>query len=282
VPNRILREGILTSERVERLNWAEEVFYRRLMSVVDDFGRYYARPALLLAACYPLLLKKVSDSDIEKWLSACENAALVRVYPALDGKRYLQLLDFKQQVRAAASKFPPPPDDCAADAQQMLSTSAAPAHLDVSVSGVVSEDVGVSRASATPTQQKAKSRKTGLPEDFGVSERVAAWAAEKGYGQLPGHLEAFKRKATANGYSYADWDAAFMEAIREDWAKLRGRGNNGAPPAGESKTVPLNPRDLYKPEPKLTPEQIEVNKANAARSLEALKQKGIAGLRSAA
>ncbi|MDN8612765.1 hypothetical protein [Variovorax ginsengisoli] len=142
MPNRILREGILTSERVEKLNWAEEVFYRRLMSVVDDFGRYYARPALLLAACYPLLLKKVSDSDIEKWLSACENAALVRVYPAQDGKRYLQLLDFKQQVRAATSKFPQPPDTCAADAQQMHGSSEASAHLGVSVSGGVSEGEG--------------------------------------------------------------------------------------------------------------------------------------------
>jgi len=140
MPNRILREGILTSERVERLNWAEEVFYRRLMSVVDDFGRYYARPALLLAACYPLLLKKVSDSDIEKWLSACENAALVRVYPAEDGKRYLQLLDFKQQVRAAVSKFPPMPSECAADATQPQSTPPASAHLDVSVFGDVFED----------------------------------------------------------------------------------------------------------------------------------------------
>ena len=116
VPNRILREGILTSERIEALNWAEEVFYRRLMSVVDDFGRYYARPSLLRAACYPLLLTKVSDSDIEKWLSACENAALVRVYVALDTKRYLQLLDFKQQVRATVSKYPPMPSECVANA----------------------------------------------------------------------------------------------------------------------------------------------------------------------
>ena len=58
MPNRVIREGILTSERIEMLGWAEEVFYRRLMSVVDDFGRYYARPALLRAACYPLLLTK--------------------------------------------------------------------------------------------------------------------------------------------------------------------------------------------------------------------------------
>lgn len=221
MPNRILREGILTSERVERLNWAEEVFYRRLMSVVDDFGRYYARPALLLAACYPLLLKKVSDSDIEKWLSACENAALVRVYPAPDGKRYLQLLDFKQQVRAAASKFPPMPSECAADAQQ----PPADAHLGVSVFGVVSEDVGDTRAG-----RAARPKKSGLPPEFGVSDRVRAWANEKGFGQLDQHLDAFRRKATAKGYTYVDWDAAFMEAIREDWAKLRGRTATGAAP----------------------------------------------------
>lgn len=142
MPNRILREGILSSERIERLNWAEEVFYRRLMSVVDDYGRYFARPALVLAACYPLLLKKVSDSDIEKWLSACENAALVSVYPASDGKRYLQLLDFKQQVRATASKYPQPPCTCAADAKQVPSRCAVHAHLGVSVFGVVSEGGG--------------------------------------------------------------------------------------------------------------------------------------------
>jgi hypothetical protein len=277
VPNRILREGILTSERVERLNWAEEVFYRRLMSVVDDFGRYYARPALLLAACYPLLLKKVSDSDIEKWLSACENAALVRVYPALDGKRYLQLLDFKQQVRATASKFPPMPDGCEADAQQALSADPASAHLGVSVFGVVSEGVGVTPADAAPT-----GRKTRLPKDFAISDAVRAWTTEKGYGQLDEHLDAFKRKAAAKGYTYVEWDLAFMEAIREDWAKLRGRGPNGAAPAGESNTVPMKPEALYKPEPALTPEQLAANKANAAAQLAKLKQGGLPAIRQGA
>lgn len=35
MPSRILREGILTSERVNALAPLEELFYRRLMSVVD-------------------------------------------------------------------------------------------------------------------------------------------------------------------------------------------------------------------------------------------------------
>lgn len=232
MPNRILREGILTSPRIAKLGWAEEVFYRRLHSVVDDFGRYFADPGLLRAACYPRQLNKVSDSDIGKWLTVLVEAALVRVYPAQDGERYLELLDFRQQVRAKESKFPSPHSACAADATQ----PPADAHLGVSVSVVVSEGEGVAREGAPPTPNgKAKDRKTGLPADFGISDRVKAWAAEKGFGQLDEHLEAFKRKATAKGYEYASWDDAFMEAVREDWAKLRGKPVNGAAPPPEPK-----------------------------------------------
>ncbi len=121
MPNRILREGILTSPRMARLDWAAEVFYRRLMSVVDDFGRYYADAGMLRAACYPRQLSKVSDSDVGKWLHGIEAAGLVRVYPAKDGERYLELLDFGQQVRAKKSKFPDAHITCAADATQARS-----------------------------------------------------------------------------------------------------------------------------------------------------------------
>lgn len=107
MPTRVLRDGILTSERIALLGWAEEVFYRRLMSVADDHGRFYAHPSLIRAACYPLVLDKVSDSDIEKWLTACVDAALVRVYRALDRKCYLEILDFGQRVQSK-SKFPDP------------------------------------------------------------------------------------------------------------------------------------------------------------------------------
>jgi hypothetical protein len=164
VPNRILREGILTSQRVARLGgWAEEVFYRRLMSVVDDFGRYYAEHGLLRAACYPRQLSKVSDSDIGKWLTACVNAALVRVYPASDGESYLQVLDFGQQIRAKKSRFPEPLGTCAADATQ----TPANAHLGVSVS--VSEDVSVSTTSnevvpARPADEAAGSAGEASPK----------------------------------------------------------------------------------------------------------------------
>jgi hypothetical protein len=218
MPNRILREGILTSDKVARLGWAAEVFYRRLMSVADDYGRFHALAKLLRAACYPLQIDKVSDADIGKWLSECETAGLVSVYPAQDGKRYIQIANFGQQVRAK-SKFPD-----AGDAAPLQSSASnceqvpAVAHL------VVSEFVSVSEGVVGDSRKRdprAKSKKTAMPEGFAVSARVAAWAKEKSFDRVDEHLQAFARKCAANGYQYADWDAALMEAIREDWAKLR-------------------------------------------------------------
>lgn len=110
MPTRILREGIITSEPVNSLSWSEEVFYRRLISVSDDYGRFSAHPSLIRAACYPLRLNDVSDQDVGKWLAVCAAKGLVRVYE-VEGKRFLEIVKFGQRVRTD-SKYPPPPDNC--------------------------------------------------------------------------------------------------------------------------------------------------------------------------
>lgn len=109
MPNRILREGILTSEAVNALSPPAELFYRRLMSVVDDFGRYFASPRLLRPACYPLQIDRVREADISRWLAECESAGVILLY-AVDGKEYLCLCK-TEAPRAKFSKFPPAPAD---------------------------------------------------------------------------------------------------------------------------------------------------------------------------
>ena len=160
MPSRILRDGILSSERIAKLGWPEEVFYRRLMSVVDDYGRYYATPMLLRAACYPLQLNKVSDPDIEKWITVCVTAALVRVYLASDGKRYLELLDFKQRVRASVSKFPPMSCTCKTDDGHMTVKCQSCARLDVVV---VVDDTAPAKPNSL---EKPESVSQGVWDDF--------------------------------------------------------------------------------------------------------------------
>jgi hypothetical protein len=232
MPNRILREGILSSERVARLGWAEEVFYRRLMSVVDDFGRYHANPKLLRAALYPLLIDKVSDADIGKWLTSCVTAALVSVYPAPDGKRYLQLLDFRQQARADKSKYPPMPDGCIADATQthIERTADAP----VFGYGDVIEDGG----------EKARKRAT-LPCPDDVSPNVwADWLALRKAKRAPvtattvegAIAEAKAARMTLDAF-LREWCARGSQGLKADWLKPNDRGR-----PEPSATVAHNPQ----------------------------------------
>lgn len=229
MPVRILRDGILTSEPVCSLSWAEEVFYRRLMSVVDDHGRFYALPKLLRAACYPLQIDKVSDSDIGKWLTALVEAALVRVYPASDGKRYITIEKFGQRVQSK-SKFPDPVTG-GDDPQKSTVDHGEKPLVSVNNRLVVVEDVV---EDVVVRGRKKPPPKTAIPDDFAISERVTKWAAEKGYSRLDERLESFIGKAKAKGYAYADWDSAFMESIREDWAGLNGKPQKSTVGNGES------------------------------------------------
>lgn len=86
-----------------------------------------------------------------------------------------------------------------------------------------SEGRGSSAQARTPAK-----RKTAIPKDFQLSDRVKQWAEGKGFDRLDEHLEAFVCKAKAKGYKYVDWDSAFMEAVRKDWAGTRdGPKSNG-------------------------------------------------------
>lgn len=72
-----------------------------------------------------------------------------------------------------------------------------------------------------------KARKRSLPTDFKISKNVQAWAAEKGIQNLPAHYEYFIDCAKAKGYQYVDWDSAFMNAIKGDWAKVGFKAERG-------------------------------------------------------
>jgi hypothetical protein len=68
--------------------------------------------------------------------------------------------------------------------------------------------------------EEKKVIKTSIPDNFSVSERVIKWANEKGYRDLNKHLDNFILVAQSNNYKYTDWDAAFMRAIKDNWAKV--------------------------------------------------------------
>lgn len=106
MPTRLIRDAILTSGRVASLSWEAEVFYRRLMSVADDYGLYDARTPILRSALYPLQLDKMSECNIQRCLSACEAAGLILLY-SHNEKPYLMILGFDQQGKSMP-KWPLP------------------------------------------------------------------------------------------------------------------------------------------------------------------------------
>lgn len=107
MPSRLIREGILTSDRVNELDAAAEVFYRRLMSKVDDHGLFDARPSVLRSSLYPLRVDRVREADITRWIAACEKAGVIALY-VHDGKPYGQMVDTRWSVRSEP-KHPMPP-----------------------------------------------------------------------------------------------------------------------------------------------------------------------------
>lgn len=75
-------------------------------------------------------------------------------------------------------------------------------------------------AAAPAPKKPTKRRQTEIPEGFAISERVKRWAAEKGHTRLEERFEHFVGVSRRKGYTYADWDEAFMAAVRENWAKF--------------------------------------------------------------
>ena len=134
MPDRIIRAGIITSDRMSQLTWFAEVFYRRLMSVVDDFGRFDARPAILRSALFPLQIDRVGNDEVEDGLRECAAAGLVQLY-RVDNKPYLELLDFRQRMRSQKSKWPAPgeltPDSADCGGQLPADDSHAPTSADI-------------------------------------------------------------------------------------------------------------------------------------------------------
>lgn len=108
MPNRYVREDAIESEAVNRLGWLAEVFWRRLINRVDDFGRLTANRELLRASIFPLHLNKVSGADVGKLLLECEHAGLLSTWKGEDGKDYLAMHKW-EKGRAKESKYPAPP-----------------------------------------------------------------------------------------------------------------------------------------------------------------------------
>lgn len=223
MPSRIIREGILSSDRVDKLDAAAEVFYRRLLSKVDDYGRFDGRPGVLRAGLYPLRIDRVREADITRWMAACQKAGLVVLYTH-DDKPYVEALDTGWTKRSP-SKCPAPPaglqtfvNNCAQLQTNVLLDVVVDVVEDVVVdegaTRRVKKDKGVTflqwvesldGADAVPADDSifTWAEMIGVPRDWIA---LAWWVFESRYAE--------------NNKTYTDWRAVFRKAVREDWLKV--------------------------------------------------------------
>lgn len=107
--NRVLRDWT-DSYRISELDAETERLFVRLIMKADDFGRYHGSVAPVKAGCFPLLTS-LRDTDISRWLAACEKAGLLVIYDATykgQSRKYLAIKNFKQRLRQMKAQFPPP------------------------------------------------------------------------------------------------------------------------------------------------------------------------------
>lgn len=97
----------MTCRKVNSLSWQAEVFYRRLMSKADDWGRYTGDPQLLKCELFARK-PSVRETDIPHWIAECEKAGLLSLWEE-NGEMYLVIRDWQQDKRAKVSKWPEPP-----------------------------------------------------------------------------------------------------------------------------------------------------------------------------
>ena len=106
MPNRLVRDGFVDSDRVNNLDYDEECFYHRLILCCDDAGRFDGRLQRLRSALFPLGYKTNSDPVI-RGVDGCQREGLILVYD-IDSKPFLQVTNWQMCGKSKLSKFPGP------------------------------------------------------------------------------------------------------------------------------------------------------------------------------
>ena len=192
---RTIKPEFFTSADIVCMTPLSRLFYASLWCESDREGRLKWDTRTLKLRYFP-----ADDCDINSMAEELVSSGLVCLYE-VDGKQYAEIPSFTtHQVinnREAESSIPP--------------------RVKEASTRVLGEGKGKEGKEGKARESK---RETSIPENFVASESVIEWALKNGYDQLDKHLENFKDSCLAKGYKYADWDAAFRNAIKGNWAKL--------------------------------------------------------------
>ena len=110
MPNRIIKESIRTSRKMNSLSDFEFRFWTYLVTYVDDFGRGSADPELINSLVFPRM-RNLTDEKVSKTLESLDSSGCIKIYH-VDGEPYFYFPKWgkHQTIRNKKSKFPDPAD----------------------------------------------------------------------------------------------------------------------------------------------------------------------------
>lgn len=164
--------------------------------VVDDYGCFYADTRLLKANLFPLLLDTVREADLLRWLAECQKAGLIVLYEN-SGKKYVQILDFRQRLDKAKSKFPLPGNEVSETVNDF------PAELEYEVEKELEEKKKGNRAFAPPAKEDVSNYFFKKMDEFTAM----------------GEAEKFINYYESNGWMVGKNKMKKWEAAAENWMK---------------------------------------------------------------
>jgi hypothetical protein len=217
MPNRWLKEGYITSERIMSVSTESRDCWLRLVLVADDHGLFEARPQIVASRCYPL---EPSARKCQQMLAELERADLIRRYE-VEGKPYLLICRWYERSRSKP-KYPLPPATVVNCEQPADGCMQLPAIVDphVHVHDHV-HDHGARKG-------RGQSAVAPLPDGWEPKQQTVEKLSREFGLRVPEDVDryvaAFRDACAAKAYKYADFEAAFRNCVRQDWPKFRANG----------------------------------------------------------
>lgn len=148
MPQRFLKPGIRDSGRYNSVSFAAQSYYTRLLTLVDDYGRYDGRHSVLRANCWAVWNEMNPGSEVTARYSATLVLELVKaklweVYEIADGKPVIQITQWEERARGK-SKWPIP-------------ASAKPLAVDSKFLRNLADSCGILPPSPSPSPQSSPS-----------------------------------------------------------------------------------------------------------------------------
>ena len=181
MPNRVIRDSILTSRQVGQLDWFQQALLVRLILSCDDCGRYFAAPDIIRNRFF-CIYPGVTQDQVTQGMERLEELGFIITY-RVEGELYCAFPQWsKYQVcRTRREIYPAPPPE--APGQELKNF--APEFHEAKQNSIETAPETKSAPNPIQSESEIESQSEAESESEGPAGRKAAEAAaEKGRGKL--------------------------------------------------------------------------------------------------